>query len=47
MMDNALKGSDDATEKFGEFAAGNQDVVDFEKNLEAITFAGELLLVSL
>ena len=47
MMNDALECGDDAAKKFGEFAAGDQDVVDFEKDLETVAFAGELLLVGL
>src|SRR2546425_2133685 len=47
VVNDALQSVDDAAEKFGEFAAGDQDVVDFEKNLEAVALAGELRLVGL
>ena len=32
---------------FGEFARGDEDVVDFEKDLKAVAFAGELRLIGL
>jgi len=47
VVNDALEGVDDAAEKFGEFAAGDQKVVDFEKNLEAVALARELRLVGL
>ncbi len=47
MVNDALEGFDDAAEKFGEFAAGNQDIVDFEKNLEAVALACKLRLIGL
>jgi len=37
----------DAAEKFGEFAAVDQEVIDFEKNLEAVALARELRLIGL
>jgi hypothetical protein len=47
MMNDALESVDDAAEKFGEFAAGDQEIVDFENNLEAVALARELRLISL
>jgi hypothetical protein len=47
MVDDALESFYDAAEKFGDFAAGDKDIVDFEKNLEAIAFASELRLIGL
>ncbi len=47
VVDDALESVDDAAEKFREFAADDQEIVDFEKNLEAVTLAGELRLIGL
>ena len=47
MMDDALEGGDDAAEHFGEFAAGDEDIVDLEKDLQAVALAGKLRLVGL
>jgi hypothetical protein len=47
VMNDALQGLDDTAEKFGKFAAGDEDVVDFEKNLEAVALACELRLIGL
>src|SRR5260370_22618719 len=47
VVDDALESVDDAAEKFREFAADDQEVVDFEKDLEAVTLSGELRLIRL
>ena len=47
VVDDALQSFDDAAEKVGEFAAGDQDIVDFEKNPEAVALACELRLIGL
>jgi len=47
VVNDALESVDDAAEKFREFAADDQEIVDFEKNLEAVTLAGELRLIGL
>src|SRR6266436_8068972 len=47
VVNDALENVDDAAKKFGEFAAGDQEVVDFEENLEAVALACELRLISL
>src|SRR4029077_10431822 len=47
VMNDALEGVDDTAEKFRELAAGDQQVVDFEENLKAVTLARELRLVGL
>ena len=47
VMDDALESIDDAAEKFGQFTAADEDIVDVEKSLQAIAFARELRLVSL
>jgi len=47
VMDDAGESGDDAAEDFGEIAGGHEDVVDFEKSLEAVAFAGELRLIGL
>jgi hypothetical protein len=47
VVDDALESFYDAAEKFGDFAAGDEDVVDFEENLETVAFARELSLIGL
>lgn len=47
MLDDGLERGNDAVEQSGDVAGGEQDVVDAEKDLEAIAFAGELALVGL
>jgi hypothetical protein len=47
VVDDALESFYDAAEKFGDFATGDEDVVDFEKDLEVVAFAGELGLIGL
>ena len=47
VMDDAFDGGNDTAEQFGEFAAGNEDIVDFEKDLEAIAFAHQLRMIGL
>src|SRR5229473_3238503 len=47
MVNDALESLDDAPEEFRNFTAGDQDVVDFEKNLEAVALARELRLIGL
>src|SRR6266550_2250823 len=47
VVNDALESVDDASEKFGEFTADNQEVINFEKNLEAVALARELRLVGL
>ena len=47
MVDDAFERGNDAREKLGEFAAGDENVVDFEKHAEAVAFARELLLIGL
>jgi len=47
VVDDALESLYDAAEKFGDFATGDEDIVDFEENLEAIALASELRLIGL
>jgi len=47
MVNDALESVDDAAEEFGKFAAGDEEIVDFEKNLEPVALAGELRLKGL
>ena len=47
VVNDALESLDDAAEKFREFSAGDQEIVDFEKNLQAVALARELGLVGL
>lgn len=47
VMDDALERGDDAAEEFVGLEAGDEDVVDFEQDAEAIAFARELRLISL
>ena len=47
VMNDALERGDDAAEEFVGFEAGDEDVVDFEKDAEAIAFTGELRLIGL
>jgi hypothetical protein len=47
MVDDAGEGADNAAENLGEIARGYENVVDFEKDLEAVTLAGELCLLGL
>jgi hypothetical protein len=47
VVDDALEGGDNAAKKIGQLAAGDEKVVELEKDLEAVALAGELLLISL
>ena len=47
VVNDALEAGNDAREKFGEFAARNQDVVDFEQHAETVALTRQLLLVGL
>src|SRR4029077_6697259 len=47
VVNDPLQGVDDAAEKFGNFAAGDQEIVDFENVLETVALARELRLISL
>jgi len=47
VVNDALEGIDDAAEKFGNFPAGDQEIVDFENDLETVALARELRLISL
>ncbi len=47
VVDDALQSFDDAAEKVGELAAGDQDIVDFEKNPETVALTCELRLIGL
>ncbi len=45
--DDALEGGDNVAKEIGQLTAGDQKVVDLEKNLETVALAGELLLICL
>src|SRR5258708_3213561 len=47
VVNDALERIDDAAEKFRNFAAGDQEIVDFENDLETVALARELRLISL
>ncbi len=47
VVDDALEGGDNAAKEIGQLAAGDEKVVELEKDLEAVALAGELLLISL
>ncbi len=46
-MHDASQRGDNAAEKFAEFAAGDQNVVDVQQDLQTVALFGELLLVGL
>jgi len=47
VKNDALQSGDNAAEDFREFTAGDENVVDLEKDLQAVTLVGELCLLSL
>ena len=47
MVNYAFERGDDAAKEFGEFATRDQDIVDLEKDLEAIAFLRKLFLIGL
>jgi len=47
MMNDALQSGDNGAEDFGELTAGDENVVDLEKDLETVAFACKLYLIGL
>src|SRR5258708_30065865 len=47
VMNDASKSGNDAAKKIAQFAAGNQNIVDVQQDLQAVALLGKLVLIGL